>query len=140
MVKKHCECFYDSLQGTADKMQLYDLNKFLQIKMRDNDLVGFDAEWENCLNKFEGIDCQMLTKTEAVLKLRYLEQVRYHPHLKYHMAQWSILPAEEQTYNWLRHTVKRVLAEQVVRNNDKVWQESRVNDVVSDNSYGAKKI
>ena len=47
----------------ADKLRkLYHLNRFMHIKMRDSDLSGFDAEWDNCLDRLEGTDLRLLTE------------------------------------------------------------------------------
>ena len=78
--------FYDSLQGDPHEKKLHDLKKFLDVKMENNDLRAFDAEWDNRLDNLVGIDLQLITENESMLMLRYLEQVRPHPLLKFHMA------------------------------------------------------
>ena len=114
--------FFDSLQGSPHEKSLHDLKKFMNIRMMNQDLRGFDEEWDNRLDKLAATECQMLTESEPMLLLRYLEQVRDHPLMKLQMAQWIILPQKEQTYLWLRNTVKRVLEEADIRENDKSWR------------------
>ena len=115
--------WYDSLEGVSHEKDMYFLEKFFHLIMKDNDLRGYNRELDACHDELEDTNLKILIENEAILCARYLKQVRYHPWMKEHMAHWTRMPQKEQTYAWLRQTVQRVLDERQVIENTKCWSD-----------------
>ena len=99
--------------------------------MKNNDLKGYNRALDDITDELEGTQLEVLSTNKDILRIQYLKQVRSHPWLKYHMATWETLPEEEQTYEWLRKTVQRVIDEHQITENDKVWEPKINNNYVA---------
>lgn len=114
---------YDSIKGTSTEEGIFDLKKFFNLHMHDNDLRRFDRDWDFALDELASRGIQYDQETPRSL---YMTQVRVHPLLQQHMANWTLLDdATSRTYKWLRTVVKRVLDEEHVKRNNSVWQVSK---------------
>ena len=106
------------------------MQKFMSLSLKNNDLKGYNLALDDITDELEGTQLEVLSTNKDILRLHYLKQVRYHPWLKYHMATWSTLPEDEQTYDWLRDKVQRVIDEHHILENDKVWEPNNKNNLV----------
>ena len=92
--------------------------------MRNDDLVAFDADWDNAVETLEGTELKGIVENDEMLKIRYFEQVKNHPLMLHHIAEWERLDSHEKTYAWLRQTVKKVIHEKALKRNNKCWLSS----------------
>ena len=117
--------WFDSMKGTSHPKLLHFMQKFMSLSLKNNDLRGYNRALDDITDELEGTQLEVLSTNKDILRLQYLKQVRYHPRLKYHMATWSTLPEDEQTYDWLRDRVQRVIDEHHILENDKVWEKQQ---------------
>lgn len=113
---------YESLKGITTEKRIHDINKFWNVKIHDGDLRSFDRDWDLALDECAGWNS---IEDQQMLRTLYMAQVRDHPLLRQHMANWTLLDDSERSYKWLRDVVKRVLHEQHIIHNDKAWQALR---------------
>ena len=125
--------FYNSIQGSNTIQTIWKMNNYLKVVMRDNDLVAFDADWDTAIETLEGTELRSIVENEEMLKIRYFEQVKKHPLMEHHIAEWERLDDEEKTYAWLRKTVKKVIKEKVLKRNNKCWQSGDRDQKGTDN-------
>ena len=123
--------WYNSLKGTSHEKCLHFMRKFYTLRMENNDLRGYNRALDDITDELEGTALEVLTTNKEIMCVQYLKEVRHHPWMKHHMAIWTTMPHAEQTYEWLRKTVQRVLDEHVIVENDKAWQPRVKNMVVA---------
>ena len=128
---------YDSLRGTETEKDIHHIHRFWQLKMRDGDFKGFDRAWDFALDDISGWD---FAEDPKLLRTLYSAQVRDHPLLKQHIANYSVMEESDKSYQWLRKTVTRVIDEQHILSNDRAWKERNDNHLKRCRRYSKRNI
>ena len=68
--------FYNSIQGSSTVQTLYKMNKYLKVAMHNNDLAGFDADWDAPVEILLNTELKGMVENEEMLKIRYYDQIK----------------------------------------------------------------